>query len=623
MTFTTKLDKVRQKPLSYLRLLPLVGFILWLCLTSAQVFADDLPPVLDFSTYLGGNSYERGRDIAFDANGNIYVTGSTSSPNFPASNPFNVALPNGDYSGVIYVTKYDPMGTQILYSILLGKGIGYSIAVDADGYAYVAGSTTGAIALKNPLQATLKGGTDIFVSKLNPMGNALVFSTYLGGDGTDEAFALALDASKNIYLTGYTQSTDFPTHSAYQAAYGAGYVDAFVTKLNSSGSALVYSTYYGGTGGEVAEDIAVNGNEAFITGLTSSTNFPTVNPYQDTLNPNCTSCSPTDGFVARLDAAGAPIYSTYLGGDSGSSIQEGGYGIAVDASGSAYVVGGTQADNFPTVNAYQDTLINNSGGFISRFSPDGTQLLYSTYFGGTSSGGGMESAAFRVALDANGLIYIAGFTADPAFPTVQPLQAALNSPAMPYPYFDIIAAIFSADGQTLLFSTYWGGSQDDMSQGDMGMALSPQGNMAITGTTRSDDFPTAFAVQDTPGGPLTSCCSPGKNYDSYVMKIGLSPVTPPISPPGIEPEQNYFITHTPTLTWTAFSGANKYHIQVARSSTFDVGTIEFDTEVSGSNLSVVTDPLVNGRHYWRVQAERLDGQVSGWSAVQSFTVRAQ
>lgn len=597
-------------------------FILFLCITSAWVSADDLPPVLDFSTYLGGNSFERGRDIAFDASGNIYVTGSTSSPNFPASNPFNVAPPDGNYDGVIYVTKYDPMGTQILYSVLLGKGMGVSIAVDADGYAYVTGSTTGAIALKNPMQAMLNGGTDAFVAKLNPSGNGLVFSTYLGGNSVDEAFALALDASKNIYLTGYTQSTDFPTHSAYQAVYGMGYVDAFVTKLNSSGSALVYSTYYGGMGGEVGEDIAVNGNEVFITGLTSSTDFPTVNPYQDTLNPNCTSCNPQDAFVTRFNTSGVPVYSTYLGGDGNGGGQEGGYGIAVDAAGSAYVVGATQANNFPIVNAYQSTLTNNSGGFISRFSPDGTQLLYSTYFRGTTGGSGMDSAAFRVAVDANSLIYVAGFTADPAFPTLQPLQAALNSPAIPFPYFDIVAAIFSADGQTLLFSTYWGGSRDDMTSGYMGMALDPQGAMAITGTTLSDDFPTAFAVQNTPGGPLSNCCLPSKNYDTYVMKIGLPPITPTITPSSIEPEQNFFTRHTPTLTWTSFTGANVYHIQVALSSTFDAAAIEFDAEVSGGNLSVVTDPLVNGRHYWRVQAKRLDGKVSGWSAIQSFTVRA-
>ncbi|MBZ0287171.1 MAG: hypothetical protein K8I30_06110, partial [Anaerolineae bacterium] len=269
---------------------------------------------------------------------------------------------------------------------------------------------------------------------------------------------------------------------------------------------------------------------------------------------------------------------------------------------------------------YQDTLINNSGGFISRFSPDGTQLLYSTYFGGTTSG--MESAAFRVAVDTNGLIYIAGFTTDPAFPTVQPLQAALNSPAVPFPYVDVVAAIFSADGQTLLFSTYWGGSQDDMTSGNMGMALNPQGAMAITGTTLSDDFPTAFAVQDTPGGPLNSCCSYGKNYDTYVMKIGLPPITPPVSPPGIEPEQNFFTTHTPTLTWTAVTGAMKYHIQVSFSSTFEPAWDEFEILVSGNSLSVTTDPLVNGRHYWRVQTQRTDGSFGGWSAVQSFTVWA-
>lgn len=590
-------------------------FILILGITPTLVSADELPPVQDFSTYLGGNSSESGKDVALDAQGNIYVTGFTQSPDFPASNPFNVALPNGT-DNVIYVTKFDPMGTRILYSVYLGKGKGESLAVDADGYVYVTGSAEGAIALKNPMQATLKIIPDIFVTKLNPAGNALVFSTYLGGDGMDIARGLALDASKNIYLAGQTQSTDFPTRNPYQVTSEPFLMtsDAFVTKLNPSGSALIYSTYYGGTNHDVAEDIAVNGNEVFITGGTYSSDFPTVNPYQGAISPNSIcSLGNSDGFVARFNASGVPVYSTYLGGNGCGGAAEKGIGIAVDASGSAYVVGRTHSANFPTVNAYQDTLANLYAGFITRFSPDGTQLLYSTYLGGTASE--VYSSAIAIAVDVNGLIYVAGVTNDSTFPTARPLQASLTNPGGLSPTFDMIAAVLSADGQTLLFSTYWGGSMNEYTADGLGMAFSSQGSMVITGATYSTDFPTAFAVQDTPSGPDLDEWQP--NFDSVVMKIGLTPITAF----GVVPQQGYFATHTPTLTWTSLSGADKYHIQVSLSPTFDA-PLEFDAEVSGNDLSVETDALVNGRHYWRVQAKQLDGQVSGWSGVQSFTVRA-
>src|SRR5438445_218920 len=251
----------------------------------------------------------------------------------------------------------------LVYSTYLGGSIsddGYGIAVDAAGSAYVtglAGSTDFPTA--SPLQAAYGGGGDAFVSKLNAAGSTLLYSTYLGGSGYDYGYGIAVDAAGSAYVTGQTTSTDFPTVNPLQAASGGGVSDAVVSKLDATGSALLYSTYLVGSGRDGGSDIAVDaGGKAYVTGSTSSTNFPTANPLQAASGGGL-----TDAFVSKLNAAGsALLYSTYLGGSS----RDAGRGIAVDAAGSAYVTGWTTSTNFPTASPLPSTKARITHAFLGQ-----------------------------------------------------------------------------------------------------------------------------------------------------------------------------------------------------------------------------------------------------------------
>ena len=299
-----------------------------------------IDPTLVYSTYLGGSISDDGYGIAVDAAGSAYVTGLAGSTDFPTASPLQAAYGGG---GDAFVSKLNAAGSALLYSTYLGgsgEDYGYGIAVDADGSAYVTGGTTSTdFPTVNPLQAANGGGTDAFVSKLDAAGCALLYSTYLGGSGGDGGAGIAVDAAGSAYVSGSTSSTNFPTANPLQAASGGGLTDAFVSKLNAAGSALLYSTYLGGSSRDAGRGIAVDAaGSAYVTGWTTSTNFPTASPLQSA------KAGFTDAFVSKLNAAGsALLYSTYLGGGFGDNY---GLGIAVDAAGAAYVTGRTNSADF-------------------------------------------------------------------------------------------------------------------------------------------------------------------------------------------------------------------------------------------------------------------------------------
>ena len=372
---------------------------------------------LVYSTYLGGNGDEQSRGVAADSAGNAYVVGQTNSTNFPTANAFDATL--GSNGEDVFVTKLNPAGTALVYSTYLGGSdsaeFGEDIAVDSAGNAYVTGSTfSNDFPTVNPIQAAFGGFTDAFVTKLNAAGSALVYSTYLGGSESEIGEGINVDSAGNVYVTGDTKSTNFPTANAVQATNG-GDQDAFVTKINAAGSAFVYSTYLGGSAQDDGEAIAPDSSgNTYVTGNTFSTNFPTANALQ-----------PVDGggviqdaFVTKLNAAGsALVYSTYLGGTGG----EIGFGIAADSAGNVYVAGGTGSfTNFPTANALQC----GGGGqdaFLSKINAAGNAFVYSTYLGGSAN----ENAR-GVALDSAGNAYVAGFTRSSNFPTVGAIQSAFG-----------------------------------------------------------------------------------------------------------------------------------------------------------------------------------------------------
>jgi hypothetical protein len=270
-----------------------------------DAFVSKLNPsgsALVYSTYLGGSGEDTGNGIAVDSSENAYITGLTTSTNFPTASPLQPASSGNEDA---FVAKLNAAGSALVYSTYLGgsgNDYGHGIAVDAAGNAYVVGQTQSAnFPTASPLQARLGGSTNAFVSKLNPGGSALVYSTYLGGSSSDLGLGIAVDSGGNAYVTGSIFSTDFPTASPLQPASG-GSGDAFVAKLNPSGSALVYSTYLGGSSGDSGNGIAVDSaGDAYITGYTRSTNFPTANPLQ------AFSGGPYNAFVTKIGSgASAP-----------------------------------------------------------------------------------------------------------------------------------------------------------------------------------------------------------------------------------------------------------------------------------------------------------------------------
>ncbi len=489
------------------------------------------PVVLVYSTYLGGNGYDSGQAIAVDGAGSAYVTGYTISTNFPTQSPYqatNRGFPNA------FVTKLTPAGDALVYSTYLGgSGIaptgftdvnaGRGIAVDGAGSAYVTGDTNSTdFPTQSPYQASLRGSKNAFVTKLAPAGNALVYSTYLGGRDTDSGRGIAVDGTGSAYVTGATTSTNFPIQTPYQATL-QGSSNAFVSKLTPAGNALVYSTYLGGSRIDRATSIAVDGaGSAYVTGDTLSTNFPTQSPYQATLPGS------DNAFVTKLTPAGnALVYSTYLGGSN----LDFGAGIAVDGVGSAYITGITYSTNFPTQAPYQATLRGRQNAFVTKLTPAGNALVYSTYLGGST-----DDLGIGIAVDGAGSAYVTGYTFSTNFPTQSPYQATLQGST------NVFVTKLAPAGNALLYSTYLRGSIG------YAIAVDGAGSAYITGQT-GPDFPTqspyqatlqgntnAFvtklaspAISLTIGKTHTGNFTPGQNGATYAVTVssaaGSSPTT--------------------------------------------------------------------------------------------------
>jgi hypothetical protein len=369
-----------------------------------------------FTVYLGGGAYDSGRGIALDPLGNIYVTGMTSSTDFPVTS--GALLTQSPGAGDAFVAKFSP-GFDLQYSTYLGGGTsdsGLAIAVDSAGAAYVAGQTqsTAFPTTAGALQKSNGGGiSDCFVSKLNPAGSSLAYSTFLGGSALDLCTGIAVDASGNAYVTGSTYSSNFPVVGPLQnSLLGTG--NAFISKVNAAGSGLVYSTYLGGSAIDNATAIAVDSSgEAYVTGDTASIDFPTTpGVFQKGLN------GQYNVFVSKLSALGnAFVYSTLIGG-SGSDV---GASIAIDSSGRAIVGGYTTSSNFPTFGAIQTVFGGAFDAFATVLDPNGASLIFSSYFGGAGDDRGCAVAAAPV-----NKLYLAGITSSSDFPVGTAMQPGLS-----------------------------------------------------------------------------------------------------------------------------------------------------------------------------------------------------
>jgi len=544
---------------------------------------------LVYSTYLGGGSGDYGNSIAVDDSGNAYVTGYTNSTNFPTTPGAYDSTYNGGYDA--FVAKFSPTGA-LIYSTYLGGGgddRGNGIAVDSSGCAYVTGSTD---SWNFPMQAPYQWDqvlVDVFVTKISSTGNSLIYSTYLGGGRDDYGNGIAVDGSGYAYVTGWTQSSNFPTLNPYQATFRGSdpyfTPDAFVTKLSSTGNSLIYSTYLGGGSGDYGYGIAVDGSGyAFVTGMTEESDFPTLNPYQ-------TYQGGGDVFVTKLSSSGSSlIYSTYLGGGEGADF---GYGIAVDDGGNAYVTGWTGSSNFPTLNPYQ-TYQGSSDVFVTKLSSSGNSLVYSTYLGG-----GSEDLGHGIAVDVSGYAYVTGYTASSNFPTLNPFQTYQGS--------DAFVTKLSSAGNSLIYSTHLGGG------GDYGhdIAVDGSGYAYVTGYTASPNFPTLNPYQATFHG----------GDDAFVTKLDDVSIVPMLDPPMLnELSPVPSLTGSFQLSWSRVAAGDGYRFEWVSDSLFSYAT-GFYIATSNSDTSYTVGCLSQGTRLWfRVRATKSDQPPSDWSNVVSSGV---
>jgi hypothetical protein len=418
------------------------------------------------------------------------------------------------------VTKINATGTGLVYSTYLGgstSNIGYSIAVDNADNAYVTGITYSSDFPITPgaFQTTCNPGGycsagSAFITKLNPAGSALEYSTFLGGSDQNDGYSIAVDSSSNASVTGYTSSNNFPvTPGAFQTTCkGCG--DVFVSKFNPAGSALLYSTYLGGSGGGswaygVASD---DEGHAYVTGHTNSTNFP--------VTPGAFETTGSGGFVTQLNPSGtALIYSTYLVGAEGAA-------IAVDSAGNAYVTGLAGAALQTTPGAFQ-TLYQGGfeNAFVSKLNPSGSALVYSTFLAGKQKQYRDFSYGSGIAIDVAGNVYVTGTTTATNFPTT-PGAFQTHCQNGCGEYGNTFITRFNAAGSALVYSTYLGGSGKEAGQRGTAIALDSAHNAYVTGWTSSPNFPT------TPGA-FQTICNGGTNCnyygDAFVSKLNVAAVT--------------------------------------------------------------------------------------------------
>ena len=460
------------------------------------------PAILLYCGYIGGSGEDYGRGIAVDGSGNAYITGDTYS--VEASFP-EAAGPDLTHNGSLdaFVAKVNSTGTALLYCGYIGGSgddYGRGIAVDGSGNAYITGTTSSGAA-SFPVAVgpdmTYNGSSDAFIAKVNPSGTALLYCGYIGGSFYDSGNGVAVDGSGNAYLTGITTSTeaDFPVTGGPDLTFN-GYDDAFVAKVNASGSTLLYCGYIGGAGSEDGRGIAVDGSgNAYVMGHTASTasSFPVVN------GPDLTHNGLHDIFVTKVGTAGTTlVYCGYIGG----SDQDFGAGIALDGSGNAYVTGyaSSTESSFPVLGGPDLTHNGSVDAFVAKVNTAGTALAYCGYIGGAG-----DDHGYGIAVDLAGNAYVAGDTdsSQNSFPVSAGPDLTINGNT------DAYVAKVNAAGNTISYCGYVGGSGIDQAYG---IAVDGSGNAYLTGYTGSQEA--TFPVVQGPDLVYN-----GGAYDAFVVKV--------------------------------------------------------------------------------------------------------
>ncbi len=433
------------------------------------------PYLLVYSTLLGGSKNDGGLKVCVDKDRAVYVMSATKSPNFPTKNAF---MPRRKGGWDIVITKISPDGQSIVYSSYYGGSDddhGTGMTVDAFGAVYICGySISKNLPIKNAYQGSSAGGREeAFFAKISPEGDRLLMSSYYGGQVWDRANDIEVDKNLNIYLAGNSNSPDLPLKNPIQGSLGGNH-DVFVAKFTDFGEKLAFATFLGGVYSDEAYGLDLyKNNDIYITGKASSPDFPLKNPVQGV------KAGSSDAFVAKINAATEKLqFSTFLGGNG----IDWGQDIAVDKKGAAYVTGYTEAWDFPIKNQVFKNRPS-TDAFVTKYKRNGSQIVYSTYIGGSYADWGWE-----IAVDRRGAAIIVGTTKSSVFPLKNALQTSWMGKS------EVFITKIHPNGGRLKFSTYLGGSNTDDART---IAVDSKNAIYIAGTTYSNNFPTKNAMKDT------------------------------------------------------------------------------------------------------------------------------
>jgi hypothetical protein len=492
--FEVSTQRIVRRTIAIVGLLVLLLGALSQAIATTQNYPTDL---LDFSTFIGGMGDEHMEDpsytfgsTAVDSKGNIIVVGRTTSTDFPLKDAFQDHI-NGHSDGII--SKFHPNGSLIFSTYLGGSAqeVPTDVAVDSEDNIIVAGVTGSPdFPLLNAFQSNFTGGlegnADCFITKISEDGQSLLYSTFFGGTGSDWCYTMNIDSNDRVAISGASESTDFPLLNPHQSN-NSGTLDVFVSLFEADGQSLLFSTYLGTPGIDHGRrvDFDSQGN-LLVTGMTAVGDLATEGVYQEE------HAGGSDAFLAKFSTNGTMAYFTFLGG----ALVEWANDLVVDSEDNIIITGITASDDFPTKNAYQDERIGSFDVFVTKFTPDGQDVVFSTYLGGSSADYGNA-----ITTDSQGRIIVTGQTTSADFPTTIPIHTTESL------YNNVSLIVLSQDG-SLLLSAILGGGNSDIG---IGVAWHSSDSYIIIGHTRSADFPIYNAYQETNGG----------NYDMFIMKINL------------------------------------------------------------------------------------------------------
>ncbi|MCK4614319.1 MAG: SBBP repeat-containing protein [Thermoplasmata archaeon] len=543
------------------------------------------PLIIDpliYSTFVGGINGDGGSDIVMDSEKNAYITGSTYSPNFPTTLGAYDTYYNGDWDVVVF--KLDSSGSSLLYSTFVGGSdwdAGYAMAIDDEGNAYVTGSTTSQDfpTTSEAYDTSYSEREDIFVLKLDSRGSNLEYSTYIGGNDTDEGYAITIDFEGNAYITGWTWSVNFPTTvGAFDNTYN-GWGDTFVVKLNEDGSSIIFSTFMGGYDVEEGWAIEVDDDHnIYVGGYSSSPNCPTTMGAYDNIH---NGLGP-DVLIFKLNSEGSfLIYSTFVGGLR----QDVAWDMKIDESGCAYVSGETSSEDFPTTGeCYDNTYNEGRDSFAFKLDADGSALLFSTFIGGSN-----WDEACGLAINSGGDVIITGWTRSTDFPITSNAYDTSHNGG-----YDVFLLQLNSDGSSLQYSTFIGGINDEIGTG---VEIIAENNIYITGRTSSFNFPIAGEAYDS---------SFNGDADIFVMQLNIIIENiPPIininSPPN-----NSEVSGNITINGSAMDENGNVTIENVEIS-IDGGDWEIVNGTSTWDYEWNTTTVENGEHNLRFRA--YDGEL--------------